>query len=106
MNAMIAKWLPKLERSLGTTIIFTGAQIGTVITLPLAGVLSDSTFLGGWPSVFYILGITGCLWFGLWAAFVYESPDIHPFISSKELDFIERGKGEKIVKKVSSIKNE
>ena len=33
-----------------------GLQIGTVIGMPLAGVLCASDLWGGWPSVFYIFG--------------------------------------------------
>ena len=36
--------------------IFPGAYLGTVFSLPLSGYLCSSTFLGGWPSVFYIFG--------------------------------------------------
>lgn len=93
MNAMISRWMPKMERSRGTTIIFTGAQIGTVITLPLAGFLCDSAFIGGWPSVFYVLGIAGVIWFVLWALLVYEDPDSHPFISQEEYDYIIKDQG-------------
>ena len=100
MNSMLAKWLPKMERSLGSTIVFTGAQIGTVITMPVAGILCDLTFMGGWPSIFYLLGIVGCAWFVLWAIFVFESPDTHPHISSKELVFIKNGQGHEVHKKV------
>ncbi|CAG2163528.1 unnamed protein product [Oppiella nova] len=88
MNAMISRWMPKMERSRGSTIIFTGSPIGTVITLPLAGVLCDTTFLEGWPSIFYVLGIAGCVWFALWALLVHESPDSHPFITQEEYDYI------------------
>ena len=35
----------------------TGTRIGTVIGLPLAGVLCASDLWGGWPSVFYIYGM-------------------------------------------------
>ncbi|CAG2176128.1 unnamed protein product [Oppiella nova] len=98
MNALLAKWLPKMERSLGSTIVFTGAQIGTVITMPLAGVMCDGTFLGGWPSIFYLLGVVGCVWFIFWALIVYESPDRHPYISTKELNFIRKGQGAEVVK--------
>jgi ACS family sodium-dependent inorganic phosphate cotransporter-like MFS transporter 5 len=94
MNAMIARWMPKMERSRGTTIIFTGSQIGTVITMPLAGALCDGTFWGGWPAIFYILGIAGCVWFALWATFVFENPDSHPHISQKEYDYITSDQGE------------
>ncbi|CAG2114630.1 unnamed protein product [Medioppia subpectinata] len=98
MNSMLAKWLPKMERSLGGTIVFTGAQIGTVITEPLAGVLCNGTFLGGWPAIFYLLGIAGCLWFILWALIVSESPEVHPYISAKELQFIKTGQGAEAIK--------
>jgi ACS family sodium-dependent inorganic phosphate cotransporter-like MFS transporter 5 len=94
MNAMIARWMPKMERSRGTTVITTGSQIGTVITMSLAGALCEGTFWGGWPAIFYILGIAGCVWFALWAAFVFENPDSHPHISQKEYDYITSDQGE------------
>ena len=34
----------------------SGAQIGNVMTFPLAGLLCEYGFDGGWPSIFYILG--------------------------------------------------
>ena len=44
----------------------TGTRIGTVIGLPLAGVLCASDLWGGWPSVFYIYGMyiysPVCIW--------------------------------------------
>ena len=33
-----------------------GLQIGTILGMPIAGVLCDSDLWGGWPSVFYIFG--------------------------------------------------
>lgn len=56
MHAMVARWLPKNERGLMSTFVYSGAQIGTVITMPLAGFLSSSQVLGGWASVFYLTG--------------------------------------------------
>lgn len=88
MNALIAQWVPKMERSRGTTIIYTGSAIGTVLTLPMTAILSKSTFLGSWEASFYILGIAGIVWFVLWTVLVYESPETHPFISRKERKFI------------------
>src|SRR5438309_1523787 len=93
MHAMLAQWLPKFERGLMSTIIYTGSMIGTVITLPLAGYLSDTDFLGGWPAIFYILGIAGVTWFIFWAILISETPDRHPYISQEELQFIKEGQG-------------
>ncbi|XP_076372840.1 putative inorganic phosphate cotransporter [Tachypleus tridentatus] len=55
----LARWIPKSELSLASTIVYNGAQIGTVVTMPLTGVLSNSDFLGGWPSSFYLFGFYG-----------------------------------------------
>ena len=36
--------------------VFIGASTGTIITMPLASLLCDSQFLGGWPAAFYVFG--------------------------------------------------
>jgi ACS family sodium-dependent inorganic phosphate cotransporter-like MFS transporter 5 len=100
MNSLISKWMPKMERSRGTTAIFMGSQIGTVLSMSLAGYLCDKSFMGGWPAVFYLLGIIGCLWFLFWSAFVYESPEKHPHISEKEYDYIKEEQGDEQVNQV------
>uniref|UniRef100_A0A061QHU6 Sialin n=1 Tax=Cupiennius salei TaxID=6928 RepID=A0A061QHU6_CUPSA len=94
MHAMLGCWMPKLERSMLSTIIYSGAQIGTVFAMPISGLLCDSDFLGGWPSVFYIFGCLGCLWFIFWAFFITETPEKHPTISRAELMLIQAGRNE------------
>ncbi|KAI2798954.1 hypothetical protein BLOT_012573 [Blomia tropicalis] len=88
MNTLIAQWMPKMERTRGTTIIQTGSMIGTVITLPLTALMCKSNFMGSWPATFYILGVAGIIWYALWIVLVYESPETHPFISKAEMDYI------------------
>ncbi|KAF8789844.1 putative inorganic phosphate cotransporter like protein [Argiope bruennichi] len=83
------------KRSRISTIIFTGSQIGNVIAMPISGVLSSTDLLGGWPSVFYVFGAFGCIWFLFWCVFVYENPSQHPTISKEELLHIEQNKDEK-----------
>lgn len=87
-HALFAKWSPPLERSKHVAIAFAGAYLGTAVFLPIAGVLCNSDFLGGWPSVFYVSGTLGLIWFVFWCLFVYSSPAHHPWISKEEREFI------------------
>jgi len=61
LHALIARWSAPRNRSLITSLIFFGGA-GVVIGMLLSGVLSDYGFAGGWPSVFYVFGIIGCVW--------------------------------------------
>ena len=75
MVAILAKWSPVFERSILSTVTFAGtcillqlwevdfvcllyigAYIGNVFSLPLSGLLCQYGFSGGWPSVFYVFG--------------------------------------------------
>uniref|UniRef100_A0A8C4Q3B3 Solute carrier family 17 member 5 n=1 Tax=Eptatretus burgeri TaxID=7764 RepID=A0A8C4Q3B3_EPTBU len=53
MHSMWAKWAPPLERSQLISFSYAGSYFGTVIALPLSGVLADTL---GWPYIFYICG--------------------------------------------------
>jgi ACS family sodium-dependent inorganic phosphate cotransporter-like MFS transporter 5 len=59
-----------------------------VIALPLGGYLCVNGFGGGWPSIFYIFGIAGVVWFVVWMILAGASPSEHRFISEKEKDYI------------------
>jgi ACS family sodium-dependent inorganic phosphate cotransporter-like MFS transporter 5 len=88
-HSLVAKWAPPLERSRMTFISGSGVLVGCSATLPLAGWLCNCGFAGGWPSVFYVSGIAGVLWFVLWLFLVYDTPGRHPRISLKELKYIQ-----------------
>ncbi|XP_071038087.1 putative inorganic phosphate cotransporter isoform X2 [Parasteatoda tepidariorum] len=89
MNVLVSRWAPKMERSRISTAMYTGGLIGTLITNVFTGILSESSFLGGWPSIFYICGTFGCCWFIFWAVLAYDTPDVHPRISKEELAYIQ-----------------
>jgi len=67
---------------------FTGAQFGTVISMPLSGVLSEYGFAGGWPSIFYVFGAIGTLWSVAFLYLVHEDPESHPTIPHDERKYI------------------
>ncbi|XP_042908491.1 sialin-like [Parasteatoda tepidariorum] len=89
MNVLVSRWAPKMERSRISTTMYAGGLLGTLITNASTGILSEGTFLGGWPSIFYICGTLGCCWFLFWAVLVYDTPDVHPRISKEELAYIQ-----------------
>jgi len=81
MHAMLAKWVPPQERSGLAGLVYSGAQAGTVLSLPLSGYLCDRL---GWESVFYVFGTLGVVWWVLWWYLVYDSPSAHPTIHPAE----------------------
>lgn len=66
----------------------SGAQFGTVISMPLSGVLSEYGFAGGWPSIFYVFGAIGTLWSVAFLWLVHEDPESHPTIPHDERKYI------------------
>lgn len=93
MHAMWSSWAPIYERSRLVGFSYSGGQLGTVFAMPISGVLCEQGFAGGWPSVFYVFGISGCIWFVCWMLLVHDSPSQHPRISASERAYIESSIG-------------
>jgi len=93
MSCLLGQWAPPAERSMMATMTYSGNQMGTIIGMPLVGILCKSSLFGGWPSVFYVYGIIGIIWFILWSFFCFDRPDNHPRISAAERDFIKESLG-------------
>ena len=64
---------------------FAGAQFGTVVAIPLTGLIME---LSGWPSVFYWFGGVGCLWCFAFLAYARNSPQEFDGITDSERDFL------------------
>jgi len=92
MHAMLAEWSPPLERSRLSTYVYSGATIGTVISMSVTGEICERL---GWESVFYIFGGMGIIWFIFWSFLAYEDPSSHPYITEAEKDLIEVSLGKK-----------
>ncbi|GIY75537.1 putative inorganic phosphate cotransporter [Caerostris darwini] len=87
-SVLAANWYPSTERGFLNAIVMAGSVIGSLISCFSAGALCASSFLGGWPSVYYIYGALGlilCLWVQM---SMYESPRVHPSIKDEELNYI------------------
>lgn len=88
MSTLWAHWAPPTERSRLAGIANAGAQIGNVIALPLGGFLCVYGFAGGWPSIFYVFGAMGIVWFVVWMIVASKSPADNRFIGEVERQYI------------------
>lgn len=88
MYALMARWAPVQERTFLLTICGVGTLLGTIVTLPMSALLCQYGFAGGWPSVFYLTGILGCVWFLIWIFIASDKPEEHKFISQEERKYI------------------
>jgi len=86
MHAILAQWTPPIERSKMGSRVYSGAQFGTVISLPISGVLCDKL---GWEWAFYVFGLLAIVWFIFWCLIIHDRPGSHPSISSHEKAYIE-----------------
>jgi len=87
-QAMMARWVPKSERSKIGAFVYSGTQFGTVLAYPLSGYLCSIPWDNGWPLAFYVPGVLAAVWFVFWLFLVYNGPEVHPRISEEEKLFI------------------
>lgn len=83
-HAMLAHWIPPGERSRSGAAVYAGAQFGTIISMPLSGLLATYGFDGGWPSIFYVFGAVSTIWCICFICFVDESPSVSKNITDVE----------------------
>ena len=88
MCAMLARWIPPLERNTFAAAVFSGSNFGTIIAMPLSGYLASVEWMGGWPLAFYVFGALGVVWSVVWWFVVFDSPASHPRISLQEKEYI------------------
>ncbi|GLG96910.1 hypothetical protein R5R35_000893 [Gryllus longicercus] len=91
LNALLAAWVPKTERSRLGSLVFAGAQIGTVAGTLLSGIILEYY---SWPWVFYLFGGIGVLWFIIWTLICYSDPASHPYITEEERKYLEETVGD------------
>lgn len=87
-HALLAKWIPPNERSRMGAFVYAGAQFGTVISMPLSGLLAEYGFAGGWPSIFYVFGTIGTIWCVVFLWTCKEDPQSDETIEDDERKYI------------------
>jgi ACS family glucarate transporter-like MFS transporter len=86
---IVAAWFPTAERGTASAIFNSAQYFSTAIFAPFTGWLAYSF---GWPYVFWVMGVIGLVFAGVWLKTIY-SPRDHPRITAGELEHIERGGG-------------
>ena len=69
IHAIWARWAPPLERSRLAAVAFSGSYVGTVMALPLSGILAQHF---SWEWIFYVFGVLGLLWCISWTWVCYH----------------------------------
>jgi ACS family sodium-dependent inorganic phosphate cotransporter len=77
--------VPIRERSRSLALVYSGMFVGSILGLSASPQLIAAF---GWPSVFYIFGSLGLVWFAFWNDRAASSPAQDPRLSADERAFI------------------
>ncbi|XP_033156125.1 putative inorganic phosphate cotransporter isoform X1 [Drosophila mauritiana] len=87
VHTLLAKWVPRTERGLLTTGVYSGAQFGTAVILVSSGFIFESNM--GWPGLFYLSGGLSLAWALLFFWQAANEPATASRISKGEVEYIE-----------------
>jgi MFS family permease len=79
MNNLLSRWIPVSERSRSLAFVYSGMYLGSVTGLACSPTLIQRY---GWPSVFWVFGSIGAVWYAVWQQYVTSE-------LSHALDFIQ-----------------
>ncbi|XP_050308867.1 putative inorganic phosphate cotransporter [Anthonomus grandis grandis] len=87
-QTILGRWSPPSERSTFGGIVFSGINVGSVVSFFTTGFICASW--QGWPYSFYLWGLLGLVWCLLYFFFGFSKPADNPRINPEELDYIQR----------------
>lgn len=88
ITSLIARWIPKGERSTSAAMTTSGNQFASIFGLWFSSLLCGSDFLGGWPLIFYFFGTISFFWCIIWLYLVSNSPTDNKHISKEEAIYL------------------
>ncbi|XP_059615143.1 sialin-like [Phlebotomus argentipes] len=90
MHAILSRWAPVYERSRMASFCIMGCYGGTIVAMPVAGVIASNV---GWQYIFYVFGGLGSIWCVFWVLFIRPIPDKDTFITDEEVTYIVKSIG-------------
>lgn len=89
MQAVVKGWVPADKRSRALTLIYSGHQLGSILSLLVSPLLITGL---GWPWVFYAYGLLGFVWLAGWEPLIGTHPPLAtPASSGRDLAAIGTG---------------
>jgi MFS family permease len=85
--AYLSKWLPPSERSYASTMLDSGITIGSLIALPVSGLLGSSI---GWRNTFRCYGAITLVFVMFWHRLAESDPRKCTYISKLELAYLNK----------------
>lgn len=98
IHNLISRWIPPNERGKVVACISGGSTFGTVVTWPIAGILTEQF---GWIYAFYIPALFVITIAIIWVLLIEDSPAQHKTITEAEKEFIEKTFGNTVSNKKS-----
>ncbi|XP_065090727.1 putative inorganic phosphate cotransporter [Ochlerotatus camptorhynchus] len=90
LHNLISRWIPPNERGKVIACIAGGSTFGTVITWPLAGIITEKF---GWATSFYVSAVFVLVIAIIWVYLIEDLPAQHKSITAEEKQFIEESFG-------------
>ncbi|XP_073955797.1 putative inorganic phosphate cotransporter isoform X2 [Choristoneura fumiferana] len=88
-HTLIGRWLPAHERTTYTGIVYGGSMIGTVVAMPVSGILAETAI--GWKLIFYSISVLALVTAAVWYLAAASSPEEHRLMGDEEQKYIEKG---------------
>ena len=100
---IISSWAPAAQFATFTALSGGGQYLGAALANSVSGLLASSSFLEGWPSLFYVYGGFGVLWALLWFIFVNDDPTKSYWTSAAEKEYLAESTVPKKTVEISKI---
>ncbi|XP_022813804.1 putative inorganic phosphate cotransporter [Spodoptera litura] len=84
-HSLVSRWIPIHEMGLLGSVVYGGTFLGTSIQLLVSGFIIQHW---GWPTIFYVNGTCGTIWFAFYMYFGSDSPQKSNLISIEEKHYI------------------
>jgi len=88
---MFGRWVPAKERSRAASFNLAAIPLGTLTAIIITPWLAVEY---GWPSVFYVFGGVGFVWFAFWRLLVTDTPALDARMGESERALFRREEGQ------------